>query len=79
MDKIFNVNKGVCQARLQQGNAKPYFVNWQCGEENFYSFFYFPHQMYEKFDKLKSEEREGQKTATITNGQFAHILRVDGT
>ena len=49
---ITNVNKGICQSRLQQ-NKPSYFVNWQENGEQNYQFFTTVFSMYKLYDKLK--------------------------
>lgn len=47
-----NINKGICQSRLQQ-NKPSFFVNWQEEGEQKYEFFTTVYSMYKLYDKLK--------------------------
>ena len=51
---ITNVNKGICQRRLQEGKAC-YFVNWTQDGERKYKFFWQPCMMYEVYKILNKQ------------------------
>lgn len=54
---ISNVNKGICQSRLQ--NNKPaYFVNWKHNGKQQYQFFSTVFAVYQLFDRLKTKQQE---------------------
>lgn len=50
---ITNVNKGICQSRLQQGKPS-FFVNWRDNGEQKYQFTTTVFSMYKLYDKLKN-------------------------
>ena len=50
---VTNLNKGICQSRLQN-NEPSFFVNWMQDGKQQYKFFYSVHSMYKLFDKLKT-------------------------
>lgn len=51
---ITQVNKGICQRRLQEGKAC-YFVNWTQDGERKYKFFWQPCMMYEVYKILNKQ------------------------
>ena len=54
-NQITNVNKGICQNRMQNGKDS-FFVNWQENGKNEYQFFSMVSSMYRLYDNLKAKE-----------------------
>lgn len=60
--KIFNVNSGVCQSRVQLKDPKPYFINWQQNGKNKYKFFRFPFELH-KWECWLKRLADGEKVS----------------
>ena len=50
---VANINKGICQSRLQN-NQPSFFVNWQENGEQNYKFFSSVYSMYKLFNNLRN-------------------------